>query len=190
MKISMIVACGPRGEIGRKGDVPWGRLKKDMQWFVAKTHGKTLVMGRKTYDSLPMPSLPNRKIVVLSRQPDPLRRRIAELSENHRDAVEVVNSIPAAYATAAGLFDAKELVVCGGAAIYDLFLSQSLATMFRPTTIWLTAVTNARGRPFDADTFFPYPGCSDEWQKRECYARAFTAYSGDIKMRFFEYTRL
>ena len=60
------IARGRNGVIGRDGDLPW-RLKTDMLRFKALTLGKPVIMGRKTWDSLPNPPLPKRLNIVLSR---------------------------------------------------------------------------------------------------------------------------
>ncbi len=60
------VARGANGVIGRAGALPW-RLKSDLAIFKAVTMGKPLIMGRKTWDSLPRRPLPGRANIVLSR---------------------------------------------------------------------------------------------------------------------------
>lgn len=60
------VARGRNGVIGRNGGLPW-RLKSDLQLFKALTLGKPVIMGRRTWDSLPRQPLPGRLNLVLSR---------------------------------------------------------------------------------------------------------------------------
>lgn len=64
---SLIVACDENRLIGRNGDLPW-RLPNDLKHFKALTLGKTILMGRKTWDSLGRP-LPQRENWVLTRDP-------------------------------------------------------------------------------------------------------------------------
>jgi dihydrofolate reductase len=64
-KISLVVACDENRLIGRAGDLPW-RLPNDLKHFKALTLGKTVLMGRKTWDSLGRP-LPQRDNWVLTR---------------------------------------------------------------------------------------------------------------------------
>jgi dihydrofolate reductase len=64
--ISLVVARGRNGVIGRDGDLPW-RLRSDLQRFKAITIGKPCIMGRKTWESLPLKPLPGRLNVVLTR---------------------------------------------------------------------------------------------------------------------------
>ena len=67
MKISLIVAVSEDGAIGDKGNLLW-HLSSDLKRFKAITTGHTIIMGRKTYDSLPNGALPNRRNIVISRQ--------------------------------------------------------------------------------------------------------------------------
>jgi dihydrofolate reductase len=68
MSVILIAAVGRNGVIGRDNDLPW-RIREDLQRFKQLTLGHTLVMGRKTYDSIGRP-LPGRRTVVVTRQPD------------------------------------------------------------------------------------------------------------------------
>jgi dihydrofolate reductase len=68
MSIILIAAVGRNGVIGRDNDLPF-RIREDLQRFKRLTLGHTLVMGRKTYDSIGRP-LPGRRTVVVTRQPD------------------------------------------------------------------------------------------------------------------------
>lgn len=64
--IALVVARARNGVIGRDGDLPW-RLRSDLQRFKAVTMGKPCIMGRKTWDSLPLKPLPGRLNLVLSK---------------------------------------------------------------------------------------------------------------------------
>ena len=64
--ISLVVARGNNGVIGREGGLPW-RLRSDLQRFKAITIGKPCLMGRKTWESLPLKPLPGRLNLVLTR---------------------------------------------------------------------------------------------------------------------------
>ena len=65
-KLTLVVAVAKNGVIGRDGDLPW-RLKSDLARFKAVTMGKPVLMGRKTWDSLPRKPLPGRSNLILSR---------------------------------------------------------------------------------------------------------------------------
>jgi dihydrofolate reductase len=103
--VSLIVAMAQNGVIGRDNALPW-RLPEDLKRFKAFTLGKTLLMGRKTYESIGRP-LPGRANLVLTRD----RSFLAP-------GVVVVHSVEEALAHAAS----NELVAIGGAEIYRLVL--------------------------------------------------------------------
>jgi dihydrofolate reductase len=106
--VVFVVAMAENGVIGREGRIPW-RLKSDMQRFKAITLNKPVVMGRKTFESLPRP-LRGRTNIVVTRD------------ANYRAAGAVVtNSFEHAYALALGdalRRFAGEIAVIGGAEIY------------------------------------------------------------------------
>jgi dihydrofolate reductase len=66
LSIVLVVAVAENGVIGRDGTLPW-RLKSDMAYFRKVTMGKPVVMGRKTWDSLPRKPLPGRTNIVVTR---------------------------------------------------------------------------------------------------------------------------
>ncbi len=66
-EIVLVVAVADNGVIGKDGAIPW-RIPEDMKRFKALTTGHTVVMGRKTWDSLPKKPLPGRVNVVVTRQ--------------------------------------------------------------------------------------------------------------------------
>lgn len=99
MSIILIAAVGANGVIGRDNDLPW-RIREDLQHFKQLTLGHTLVMGRKTYDSIGRP-LPGRRTVVVTRQPDWAA-----------DGVQVVHTLEEA------LKEEGDLYVAGGGEIY------------------------------------------------------------------------
>jgi Dihydrofolate reductase len=69
MQLSLIVAMTRHGVIGRHGTLPW-KLSADLKRFKALTMGHYVIMGRKTYASLPS-TLPGRKLIVLKRLASP-----------------------------------------------------------------------------------------------------------------------
>ncbi|BFH13600.1 dihydrofolate reductase [Paenibacillus melissococcoides] len=105
MPVTMIWAMDKRRLIGKDNGMPW-RLPSDMGYFKAMTQGKTVVMGRKTYESLGK-ALPNRRNIVLTRNPD----------WTVPDA-EVMHNIESVLPLAAK----EEMMVMGGAQIYREFL--------------------------------------------------------------------
>jgi dihydrofolate reductase len=112
MRIAMIWAMASNGVIGRHNKLPW-HLPNDLKYFKRLTSGKTVIMGRKTYESIGRP-LPNRINIVITRAND-----------FHAEGIKVVNSLPAALELAAAetlISGAEEVIVIGGAEIYKLCL--------------------------------------------------------------------
>lgn len=105
-QISMIWAMDSNRGIGIENRIPW-RLPADMAFFKSYTTGKTVVMGRKTFQSFPK-ALPNRRNVVLSRNAD-LALEGAEIVTSVEEVLERYGS-------------EGELVIIGGAEIYNLFM--------------------------------------------------------------------
>ena len=106
-RIVLVLARAENGVIGRDGAIPW-HLPGEQRRFKALTMGQPMVMGRRTFESLPGP-LPGRRHIVLTRD-----------SAWHAEGAEVARSAEEAIALAG---DAEELSVIGGAEIYALFLS-------------------------------------------------------------------
>ena len=67
MRVSIIVAVAENGVIGRDGKLPW-HLSADLRRFKKLTMGHTIIMGRRTWESISRP-LPGRRMIVVSRQP-------------------------------------------------------------------------------------------------------------------------
>ncbi len=84
-QLAVIVAVAKNGVIGNNNELPW-RLRADLQWFKRITTDNTVVMGRKTYESIGRP-LPNRDNVVLSRN-DTLQIDGCTVRSDIEDAVE------------------------------------------------------------------------------------------------------
>ncbi len=116
MKMAMIVAMDEDGCIGKQGDLPW-RLKSDMTRFKTLTEAdgyNAVIMGRKTWDSLPdsFRPLPERVNIVMSRDVN-WSHDDAEVALYHGRAIEI------AYAEAC-----DECWVIGGAQIYEMFIDR------------------------------------------------------------------
>ena len=69
MSVTLILARAENDIIGKDGAIPW-RIPEDLKRFKALTLGKTIIMGRKTWDSLPKKPLPERRNIVVTRQQD------------------------------------------------------------------------------------------------------------------------
>jgi dihydrofolate reductase len=127
MTISIIVAIGENNAIGKNNQLLW-HMPADLKYFKNKTAGHTIIMGRKTFDSVGKP-LPNRRNIVVTRQDITI------------PGCEVVKSINDAIALCKG---ENEVFIGGGAEIYR-------ESMDRTDKIYLTIIH----KMFDADTFFP-----------------------------------
>jgi len=101
-EIVLVVAVADNGVIGKDGAIPW-HISEDLKRFKALTLGHTVVMGRKTWDSLPRKPLPGRSNVVVTRQAD-----------WQADGAVAATSLQQALATASGT-----VMVIGGAEIYE-----------------------------------------------------------------------
>ncbi len=124
VQLTAVVACSPNGVIGVNGGLPW-KLKSDLQRFKAMTMGGTLIMGRKTFDSIGR-VLPGRQTIVLTRSSDWRPESTVGIDRLHvvstaEDALDVANrlSLPA--------------YVVGGAEIYHLLFPYC-------QTLWITQV--------------------------------------------------
>jgi len=138
MIISAVVAIAENNAIGKNNQLLW-RLPNDLKHFKAITSGHTVIMGRKTYDSVGKP-LPNRRNIVITRQNISI------------EGCEVVASVAEALALCRA---EQEVFIVGGAEIYQLAM---------PLTdrIYLTIVHQA----FDADAYFPQLDIT-EWAETE-----------------------
>jgi dihydrofolate reductase len=125
--IALIVAMSRNRVIGVEGQLPW-HLPADLQRFKQLTMGQTLLLGRKTYESIGRP-LPGRQMLILSRNP---ACQIA--------GCRVVNSLPAALAAV----QTAELFIGGGAELYRQALPLA-------EKIYLTELQ----REISGDRFFP-----------------------------------
>ena len=65
--MKLIIACDPNGGIGYQNKLPWSKIEGDLPRFKELTTGKKVIMGRKTFESLPVKPLPDRKNYVLSK---------------------------------------------------------------------------------------------------------------------------
>lgn len=129
MNISIIAAVGKNGELGKNNELIW-RFPDDMKFFRDTTTGHIIVMGRKTFESLPK-ILPNRKHIVFSS------------SDNFPLEVEVykdVNEFLMSYSEYT-----KEIFVIGGAQIYKAFINLA-------NKLYLTEIYDECS---EADAYFP-----------------------------------
>ncbi len=152
--IQLVVARARNGVIGRDGKLPW-HLPADLARFKRLTLGTAMVMGRKTFDSLPR-LLPKRRHIVVTRD----RSWTAP-------GAEPVHSLPEAFAAAAP----DDVSVIGGAEIFALALHFA-------ERIELTEVL----ADIEGDTAMPDPRDSGSW--RETFREAHPALDGQPPYAF------
>lgn len=138
MTVTLVAAVAANGVIGADGTMPW-HLPEDLARFKALTMGHTMIMGRRTYESIGRP-LPGRTTVVVTRQPD-----------WSADGVIVVGSVDDALA----IPDDGEAFVVGGAEIYR-------QTLDAADVLEITLIDE---RPA-GDTYFPEVDWED-WEEVE-----------------------
>lgn len=128
--ISIIVAIAQNGAIGLDGKIPW-HLTEDLKRFKKITSGKTLIMGRKTFESLPR-LLPGRRHVVITRGAYDIGGMDIVVESD-------LNEIISRYR------DTEEEIFCiGGGVIYEMLLPEC-------KKLYLTKIK----KDFNADSFFP-----------------------------------
>ena len=147
--IALVVARARNGVIGRDGSLPW-RLRSDLQRFKAVTLGKPCIMGRKTWDSLPLKPLPGRLNLVLSKD-ESFEPKGALACLTLDEAIEIARE----QAVDDGV---DEVCVIGGAGLFA-------ATLPRAKRLYLTEVEAEPG----GDVLFP-PFDETAWTEVSCEA--------------------
>lgn len=136
VSVTVIAAVSENGFIGRAGALPWV-LRDDLRWFMRRTTGASVVMGRRTFETLEAP-LPGRQNIVLTRQPAwsaPGTARAATIEE----AIAVAS--------------ADEVFIAGGEAVY----AAGLPHADRMDLTRVRAVV-------EGDARFPEPAW-DQWER-------------------------
>jgi dihydrofolate reductase len=127
MTVTIVVAIAENYAIGKHNQLLW-HMPADLKHFKQITSGHTVIMGRKTYDSVGKP-LPNRRNIIITRQDITI------------PGCEVVKSVEEALKLCS---NEEEVFIVGGAEIYKL-------AMYKTDRIYLTIIHHS----FDADSFFP-----------------------------------
>ena len=130
MNINMIWAQDINNAIGKDGDLPW-RIPEDLKNFKNITNNATIIMGRKTWDSLPIKPLPNRRNIVIS-------------SMEQKD-VESYTSIEKCIDLLTNTEKDLDVYIIGGMSIYKFFYKYA-------NTLYITFIDQSYP---DTDTFFP-----------------------------------
>jgi dihydrofolate reductase len=129
-----ILAMAKNRVIGKDGGLPWPSIKNDFIWFKEFTTGKKLIVGKNTFDTLPM--LKNREIFVLT-------RRIEELSEIPNQYLINKNDLTGKIISDVSDLD-SDIIVAGGAKTYVRLLPYI-------TEFYVTHVNGS----YEGDTFMP-----------------------------------
>lgn len=139
MIVSIVVATGKNGEIGRQNKLLC-HLPADLKRFKERTQGHVVLMGRKTFESLPKGALPNRTNAVLSRTPGLVCANCLVFSSLDEALIRFCNH--------------PEVFVIGGAQVYEQALPLA-------NKLYLTKISATFE---DADAFFPAVDWS-EWRR-------------------------
>ena len=145
MIISIIAAMSSNRIIGREGKIPWN-CKEEMKFFKEKTMGKPIIMGRKTWESLPKKPLPGRFNIVVTRNPQLIGLR----DESNTDGPIFVDSIAVAVDIIADV--APECFIIGGEQIYKDALDAGIVDRM---------YLNIMNFPVVGDATFPYYDAED-----------------------------
>ena len=129
--ISLIAAIGKNRELGDSGKIPW-HISEDFKRFKQLTLGHPIIMGRKTWESLPVKPLPGRYNIVITRD-----------QEFEPEGAIVCNSIENAIEKAREMLK-DEVFIIGGGQIFEQSISLA-------DKLYLTIIES----DFKADTFFP-----------------------------------
>lgn len=137
LDIALIAAMDKHHVIGKDNDMPW-HLPDDLKFFKANTTGKTVIMGRKTFESIGSRPLPNRRNLVVSRNAD-----------YALEGAELFTSVEAALQSCDAT---SEIIIMGGGQLYRQMLPFA-------NTLYVTQVE----AEVDGDTRFP-EWDTTEWQ--------------------------
>jgi dihydrofolate reductase len=158
LSVELVVAVANYGAIGHSGDLVW-KNKKDLARFKALTTGHPVIMGRKTWESLPKKPLPNRVNVVVSSTMDAPTGAV--VARNLDEALDVIKGYEKAF-------------VIGGALLYAE--AEKLCSKIHLTRVFST---------FRADTFFPHV----DYTKYKVELGESFVDENDVTATFYTYTK-
>jgi dihydrofolate reductase len=140
--ISLVYAQSKNGIIGADGGLPW-YIPSDLKRFKETTLGKPIIMGRKTWESLPRKPLPGRQNIVITRQEN-WSAEGADVASNVAEALQLAGNVP-------------EVCVIGGGEIYHAFMA--IADRIYLTEVDVTVA---------GDTIAPAFNPTDWWEVSRC----------------------
>lgn len=145
--ICILAAMTPARVIGAGNTLPW-HCPEDLEHFKKLTTNQFVVMGRKTWESLPVKPLPNRLNIVVTRQP-----------HYQADGALVMRNLPDVLTKCLNTPEEKSLYIVGGQEIYEQALD--IATSAR-----LTCFDRELVEPGKGDAFFPDLSQRPDWSKQ------------------------
>ena len=160
MKITIVAAIASNNVIGQKNSLPWD-IPEDLKRFKQLTSGHTILMGRKTFDSIGRP-LPNRTNIVMSKDTN-YQKEGVEIVFDEKEALNLIKELN------------QEVFIIGGSKIYELFEPWASSLM-------ITRVL----KDFDGDAFFPDINWNN-WQIKS--KEDFLDEKSNISCRLEEYLR-
>lgn len=163
--ISIIAAIGKNNELGKKGELIWS-IPKDLKYFRERTKDSIIVMGKKTFNSLPK-ILPGRKHIILS--------RTAEFNKEINNEIIVVNNKNEIIELCNKISKDKEIFIIGGASLYEMFIEIA-------DKLYITHIEESDK---DADVYFPEI-IEEKWEKIVLANDE----DNNIKFSFVEYTKI
>ena len=160
MKITLVAAIASNNVIGKENSLPWN-IPEDLKRFKQMTSGHTILMGRKTFDSIGRP-LPNRQNIVMTKDKNFEREGIKVIND-FDEALELIKE------------SNEDVFVIGGSKIYELFepVANSLA---------ITRIL----KDFEGDAFFPDINW-DLWQIEK--EEKFFDEKSNIECKLIEYSK-
>ncbi len=160
MKITIVAAIASNDVIGQKNSLPWD-IPEDLKRFKQLTSGHTILMGRKTFDSIGRP-LPNRKNIVMTKDTN-YQKEGVEIVFDEKEALNLIKDLN------------QEVFIIGGSKIYELFEPWA-------TSLMITRVL----KDFEGDAFFPDINWNN-WQIKS--KEDFLDEKSNISCRLEEYLR-
>ena len=160
MKITIVAAIASNDVIGQKNSLPWD-IPEDLKRFKQLTSGHTILMGRKTFDSIGRP-LPNRTNIVMTKDTN-YQKEGVEIVFDEKKALNLIKDLN------------QEVFIIGGSKIYELFEPWA-------TSLMITRVL----KDFDGDAFFPDINWNN-WQIKS--KEDFLDEKSNISCRLEEYLR-
>lgn len=142
--LSLVAAIGRSSELGFNNHLIW-RIKEDLSFYRRLTYHENIIMGRKTFESMPPKALEGRNVFVLSRKPLDKHYDVNSFTDI-KDLIKYIK-----------MNENQNFIVVGGAQIYEVFLPYV-------DVMYLTEIDENA----EADTFFPYYDISD-WEAMMLY---------------------